>query len=125
MPLIAIGFMVAGLASLGLPNNERFRRRDHGLPRDVPGLRTGDRSGRVRCRAGGGLHPVGTAQRTMFGPRLERWNHLEDATRVDVAAMGVLIVPIFVFGVYPALLTDVFDAGIAPIIASFAEGSGG
>ena len=61
--------------------------------------------------------------RTMFGPPLERWAHLQDATRVDVAAMGVLIVPIFVFGVYPALLTDVFDAGIAPIVASFAEGA--
>ena len=66
-----------------------------------------------------------TAQRTMFGPPLERWRHLEDATRVDIAAMGVLIVPIFAFGVYPALLTDVFDAGIAPIIASFAQGLGG
>jgi NADH:ubiquinone oxidoreductase subunit 4 (subunit M) len=33
--------------------------------------------------------------------------------------MGVLIVPIFVVGLYPRILTDVFDAGITPIIAGF------
>ena len=30
--------------------------------------------------------------------------------------MAVLVIPIFVVGVYPAVITDVFDAGLLPII---------
>ena len=59
------------------------------------------------------------AQRTMFGPRLERWDGLRDATIVDLGAIAVLLVPMFVIGVYPRLLTDVFDAGLAPIVRGF------
>jgi len=55
-------------------------------------------------------------QRTMFGPRIERWDGLGDAKAVDIGAMAVLIVPIFVVGLYPKLLTDMFDAGLAPIV---------
>jgi len=124
MPLIAIGFMIAGLASLGLPTTSGFAAEIMVFLGTFPayGLATALCAFGVVLAAG---YILWTAQRTMFGPPLERWAHLEDATRVDVAAMGVLIVPIFAFGVYPALLTDVFDAGIAPIIASFARGLGG
>ena len=59
------------------------------------------------------------AQRTMFGPRIERWDGLRDASVVDMGAMAVLLVPIFVIGVFPRLLTDVFDAGLAPIVRGF------
>ncbi len=120
MPLIAIGFMVAGLASLGLPTTSGFAAEIMVFLGTFPayGLATALCAFGVVLAAG---YILWTAQRTMFGPPLERWAHLQDATRVDVAAMGVLIVPIFVFGVYPGLLTDVFDAGIAPIVASFAE----
>ena len=33
--------------------------------------------------------------------------------------MLVLIIPIFVVGLYPKVLTDVFESGIAPILAGF------
>jgi NADH-quinone oxidoreductase subunit M len=60
-----------------------------------------------------------TIQRTMFGPRLERWNGLQDATIVDAGAIGVLLVPVMVVGIYPRFLTDAFESGLAPILARF------
>ena len=36
-----------------------------------------------------------------------------------MGAIGVLLVPMLVIGVYPRLLTDVFDAGLAPILHGF------
>ena len=60
-----------------------------------------------------------TAQRTLFGPRRPRWDAIEDARPVDAAAMAVLLVPIFVVGLYPRLVTDVFEAGLGPIAARF------
>ena len=60
-----------------------------------------------------------TAQRILFGPTLERWAGLNDAKAVDVGAMLVLVIPIFVVGLYPKVLTDVFESGIAPILAGF------
>ena len=33
--------------------------------------------------------------------------------------MSVLLIPIFVVGIYPAIITDVFDAGLAPIFSRF------
>ena len=54
-----------------------------------------------------------------FGPITEKWNSLKDATPVDIAAMAILILPIFVIGIYPAIITEVFESGINPIFERF------
>jgi NADH-quinone oxidoreductase subunit M len=118
MPLIAVGFMIAGLASLGLPTTSGF------VAELLIFLGTFQVYGFLTALAAFGVvlaagYILWTAQRTLFGPRVASWDHLTDAKLVDIAAMGVLIVPIFVVGLYPRILTDVFDAGITPIIAGF------
>ena len=50
-------------------------------------------------------------------PRPARYDGLADASLADAASMGVLLLPIMAVGVYPKILTDVFDSGILPIIA--------
>ncbi len=116
MPLIAIGFMIAGLASLGLPTTSGFVAEIMVFLGTFPvyGLATALAAFGVVLAAG---YILWTAQRTMFGPRVERWDALTDATPVDIGAMAVLVIPIFVVGVYPAIVTDIFDAGLAPIMA--------
>ena len=118
MPLVAVGFMIAGLASLGLPTTSGFVAELLIFlgSFQVYGFLTALAAFGVVLAAG---YILWTAQRTLFGPRLERWDDLTDAKLVDIAAMGVLIVPIFVVGLYPRILTDVFDAGITPILAGF------
>jgi NADH-quinone oxidoreductase subunit M len=115
MPLIAIAFMVAGLASLGLPTTSGFVAEIMVFLGTFPvyGLATALAASGVVLAA---AYILWTVQRTMFGPRVERWSALPDARLVDISAMAVLIIPIFVVGVYPAIITDVFDDGIMPII---------
>ena len=115
MPLIAIGFMIAGLASLGLPTTSGFVAEIMVFFGTFPvyGAATGLAAFGVVLAAG---YILWTAQRVLFGPRLERWDGLTDAKLVDVGAIVVLAAPIFVVGLYPRLLTDVFDAGISPIV---------
>ena len=115
MPLIAVGFMIAGLASLGLPTTSGFVAEIMVFLGTFPvyGLATALAAFGVVLAAG---YILWTAQRALFGPRPERWSALPDATPVDAAAMAALIIPIFAFGLYPAPLTDVFEAGIAPIV---------
>jgi NADH-quinone oxidoreductase subunit M len=115
MPLIAAGFLIAGLASLGLPTTGGFVAEILVFLGTFPvyGVATGMAAFGVVLAAG---YILWVVQRTMFGPRIERWDSLGDAKVVDVGAMVVLIVPIFVAGLYPKLLTDMFDAGLAPIV---------
>jgi NADH-quinone oxidoreductase subunit M len=116
MPLIALGFTIAGLGSLGLPTTSGFVAELLVFlgSFQVYGLATALAAFGVVLAAG---YILWTAQRTLFGPRIERWDGLTDARLVDIGAMVVLIVPIFVVGVYPRLLTDMFDAGLTPILA--------
>ena len=58
-------------------------------------------------------------QRVFFGSRppegglsMEQYNKLEDAHPVDMIPVIVLTVPIFLVGVWPSVITDVFDIGI-------------
>jgi NADH-quinone oxidoreductase subunit M len=118
MPLIALGFMIAGLASLGLPTTSGF------VAELLIFLGTFQVFGVATALAAFGVvlaagYILWTAQRTLFGPRVARWDGLTDARPVDVAAMLVLIIPIFVVGLYPKVLTDVFAVGLNPIMAGF------
>jgi NADH-quinone oxidoreductase subunit M len=118
MPLIALGFLIAGLASLGLPTTSGFVAElliFLGTFEVYP-LATALAAFGVVLAAG---YILWTAQRLLFGPKMERWDDLTDAKAVDIAAMTVLVIPIFVVGVYPKVLTDVFESGIAPILAGF------
>jgi NADH-quinone oxidoreductase subunit M len=118
MPLIGIGFMVAGLASLGLPTTSGFVAELLIFlgTFQVYGLATALAAFGVVLAAG---YVLWAAQRTLFGPRVERWDGLTDARPVDIAAMVVLIIPIFVVGLYPKVLTEVFEVGIDPIMTGF------
>jgi len=118
MPLVALGFLIAGLASLGLPTTSGFVAELLIFlgTFEVYGLATALAAFGVVLAAG---YILWTAQRILFGPTLERWAGLNDAKAVDVGAMLVLVIPIFVVGLYPKVLTDVFESGIAPILAGF------
>jgi NADH-quinone oxidoreductase subunit M len=118
MPLIGAAFVLAGLASLGLPMTSGFVAEILVFlgTFHVYAWATGLAAFGVVLAAG---YILWTIQRTMFGPRLERWNGLQDATIVDAGAIGVLLVPVMVVGIYPRFLTDAFESGLAPILARF------
>ena len=55
-------------------------------------------------------------QRTLFGPDLPRFATLSDASLVEAVPLVLLIISIVVVGVYPAILTTVFESGLNPMV---------
>ncbi len=123
MPLIAVGFLIAGLASLGLPGTSGFAAEILLFLGAFPvwGWHTALAVFGVVITAGYILWMV---QRVLFGPKIERWANLSDANRWDLVPVVLLAATIFVFGIYPAFITDVFAIGVEPIansVSSVAE----
>jgi NADH-quinone oxidoreductase subunit M len=117
MPVIATGFVVAGLASLGLPTMSGFVSellvflgsvKSYTIPTlfSVVG---------ILLTAG---YILWMLERVFFGPPNPRWAELVDATRWwERLPMAGLVASILAIGIYPATLVPVIDAGIAPIVA--------
>jgi NADH-quinone oxidoreductase subunit M len=115
MPLIAVGFTFAGLASLGLPLLSGFAAELTvflGTFSEHP-VTTGLAVLGVVLTAG---YILWTVERVFFGPQKPRFAGIQDATAIDAVAMLLLIAPIILVGVYPALLIDVFQQAIAPLV---------
>ena len=115
MPLVAVAFLIAGLASLGLPGLSGFVSeilvffgafRTYPWPTALAVLS-------IILAAG---YVLWMMQRTMFGPRLERFDGLTDASLVEAVPLVVLLISIVAVGVYPAILTSVFEAGLEPMV---------
>ena len=65
-----------------------------------------------------------TVQRVLTGPPNERWSHLPDANQWwEHTAMAGMLIAIVLVGIYPRILTDVVNGGIAPIAAILGGGS--
>lgn len=114
MPFIGIPFIIAGLASLGLPSTSGFVAEILiflGAYGAYP-LATAVCAFGVVLAAG---YMLWVIQRTLFGPSLERWKDLKDANAPGIWAMIVLLIPILLIGVYPRILLDVFENSILRI----------
>ena len=117
VPLIGVVMLVAGLASLGLPGLSGFVAEITvflGSLEVHPAATIAAVFG-VVLAAG---YILWAMERVFFGPPSERWAHLPDATawweRTAMAGMLLFIVAI---GIYPRLLTEAVESGIAPIAA--------
>jgi NADH-quinone oxidoreductase subunit M len=119
MPLLATVMLIAGLASLGLPGMSGF------VAEVTTFLGSFDAHPAATIASIFGVvlaagYILWTYQRVFQGPADEKWAHLTDANRWwEYVAMGALVIAIIAVGVYPALLTDSIEAGIAPIAAAF------
>ena len=122
IPLIAIFFMVAGLGSLGLPTLSGFVAEVMVFLGTFPvwPWATGVAAFGVVLAAGYTLWMV---QRVFFGERPatpglsdEVYDGLDDANWVDMVPVIVLAAPIFIVGIWPSLITDVFDTGIQAVL---------
>ena len=115
MPLLATVTVLAGFASLGLPALAGFVAEitiflgafaQHEAPTVVALLG-------VLLAAG---YMLWALQRTMFGPRDDRWSHLPDiGAWWEVAPVGALVAAIILLGVYPSIVMDLFEAAVQPI----------
>ncbi len=115
MPLIAIIFTMAGLASLGLPGMSGFVAEFLVFLGTFPAWpwHTVLAVFAIVITAG---YLLWTLQRILFGPADERWAHLKDASFVDAVPIVVLIAVIILVGVYPAVVTTMIQGAFPPIL---------
>ena len=116
MPFAAVMFVVAGLASLGLPSTSGFVSELMVFLGAFPvhGFLTVLGVIGILLTAG---YILWTLQRSFFGPQLPRWAGLRDATLVEAVAPVVLVISIMAVGLYPAIITDVFGASMESLIS--------
>jgi NADH-quinone oxidoreductase subunit M len=60
-----------------------------------------------------------TLQRVFFGQRLEKFDGVKDADKVEKTFGVIFLGFMFVIGVYPTVLTDIIKTGISPLSALF------
>ena len=123
MPLIGVVTIVAGLAALGLPGLSGFVAELTVFlgALDAHPVATVAAVFGVVLAAG---YILWTVQRVFTGPPNERWAALTDADQWwERTAMAAMLVTIVAVGVYPRLLTDVVNGGVAPIAAILGGGS--
>ena len=115
MPVIATVFLIAGLASLGLPGLSGF------VAEVLVFLGSFEAFPWPTVLAVCGIvlaagYILWMIERVMFGPARDRFSSIGDAALVEAIPLGLLVVSIVVVGFYPAFITDVFDAGVEPIL---------
>ena len=116
MPVIAVAFLIAGLASVGLPGTSGFVSEILIFLGAFPvyGWFTGGAVFGVVLTAG---YILWMAQRTMFGPTIDRFSNVRDASRMEMVPLAVLIGSIILVGIYPSVVSDMFRDGVAGIVA--------
>ena len=55
-------------------------------------------------------------QRVLHGPADPKWEHLRDSTSwPEWTAIVALIIPIVLFGIYPAILAEIVETGLQQV----------
>ena len=115
MPVVAVAMLIAGLASLGLPGLSGFvsellvflgAYQAYDWPTVLAVLG-------IVLAAG---YILWMMQRTFFGVRRDSFNDLPAASLVEALPLGLMLITIIGVGVYPSVLTDVFESGLNPMV---------
>ena len=111
MGVTATFFAIAGLASLGLPGLSGF------VAEFLVFLGTFKTYLPLAVLAVVGaaitaVYILRLLAKVFFGPISPQWEHLTDATRLEIGATAMLVLALVFVGVWPAPLLDVIDKGV-------------
>ncbi len=120
VPVMAAVFSIAGLASLGLPTTSGFAAEfliflGSYNSTVVPHITAYTIIAIVGVVLTAG-YILWMLQQAFFGPVKQRFDNVKDADGLEKFYAFILIAVIMLVGIYPAVLTDVFKLGIAPIV---------
>ncbi len=118
VPRIAVAFMIAGLASLGLPGLFNFMAEFSvfvGAIQVYPLLAVIS----IFAIVVTAIYVLRVVQQIFFGPRNAKWDHLEDAKGIEMIPIVLLSAVLFIFGIFPSLIMDMISGGIVPIAQKF------
>ncbi len=119
MPVIAVVFSIAGLASLGLPGTSGFAAEfitfvGSFSSMAVAGIRLYTIIGVFGIVLTAG-YILWMLQRVFYGPPLEQFSGVSDANNIEKVCIFSFVAAIMLVGIYPAILTDIINLGIEPI----------
>ena len=118
IPLLGIGMVFAGLAGLGLPTLAGFVAEITiflGAFESQTAAVSVALTGVLLAAA----YILWALQRTFFGPKDDNWSHLPDANHwSEYTIIGALMALIVLLGVYPAIVMDLLEMGVEPIVES-------
>ena len=115
MPWVAVVFVMAGLASLGLPGMSGFVAEFLVFVGSFPVYQVQTILAVVGIVITAG-YILWMLQRAFFGPLNPHFDHLEDAKPLEMVPLFTLLLVILLVGVYPAILTDLINSGVTPLI---------
>ncbi|WP_055667186.1 complex I subunit 4 family protein [Desnuesiella massiliensis] len=118
MPRVAAAFMIAGLASLGLPGLFNFVAEFSvfvGAIQVYPVLAVISMFAIVITA----IYVLRVIQQVFFGPRNTNWDGLEDAKGVEMIPIILLSGTLITLGIFPKLIMDMITSGIVPIAQKF------
>jgi NADH-quinone oxidoreductase subunit M len=118
MPIVASAFMIAGLASLGMPGSFNFIAEFSvfvGSIQVYPILSVISIFAVVITA----IYVLRVIQQIFFGPRNPKWDHLHDAGGIELVPIVLLCGTIILFGVMPGIIINIFDGTIAALVQKF------
>jgi len=120
MPVIAVVFSVAGLASLGLPTTSGFAAEflvfvGSFTSAAVAGIKLWTILGVLGIVITAG-YILWMLQRVFYNSPQDKFNKVKDADILERVYMFVFVAVIMGVGIYPAVLTDVIQAGVMPVM---------
>ncbi|MBF8299250.1 MAG: NADH-quinone oxidoreductase subunit [Dehalococcoidia bacterium] len=118
MPFVTVIFLIAGLAALGLPTTSGFAAELLVFLGSFPvlGVATILAMFGVVLTAG---YILWMFQRVFMGAEKPRFANIGDSSAVERIPLIGMVAAIMIVGIYPALVTEYFEAGLSPIVALF------
>ncbi|MFH1382437.1 MAG: NADH-quinone oxidoreductase subunit M [Chloroflexota bacterium] len=120
IPIITVIFSIAGLGGLGLPATSGFAAEflvfvGSFASKAVAGVQVYTILALLGVVVAAG-YILWMLQRVFYGPVLEQYNGVEDASVLDRVYMFAFVALIMLVGIYPAIVTDMLKIGVAPIV---------
>ncbi len=120
IPIVAVIFSIGGLASLGLPTTSGFAAEFLVFVGSFSSITVAGIQVYTILAVLGVVITAGyilwMLQRVFYGPVLEQFNGVKDASIMEKMYMFTFVAVIMLIGIYPAILTDVIKLGILPIV---------
>jgi len=123
MPVIAVIFILGGLGAIALPSTSGFAAEVSiflgAFSSNTVGIAYIFAFICLLSIVLAAVYVLWLVQRVFFGSPISRFNAVPDANKTEIIYCSVFIIVMFVVGIFPAILTDVLQMGIAPIAAFF------
>ncbi|AGA70047.1 NADH dehydrogenase subunit M [Desulfitobacterium dichloroeliminans LMG P-21439] len=111
MPRLAVGFLIAGMAGLGLPGTVNFIGEFTifiGTVKTLPVHAIVGVAGIIITA----VYSLRLIANVLFGPRRKEWDHLKDLHGPELVPLVILVFVIIITGVFPNTVLQLIDTGV-------------